>query len=52
MLVEIKCDKFKVQSLPLFTRGVNVVVGSDDGGNFIGKSTLMCLKQREDVVLL
>lgn len=40
MLIEIKCDKFKSQA-KRFNTGLNVVVGSDDGGNSIGKSTFL-----------
>ena len=42
MLIEIKCDKFKVQSNQ-FNMGLNIVVGSDDGGNSIGKSTVLII---------
>lgn len=35
MLIEIKCDKFKEQPQG-FSAGLNVIVGSDDGGNSIG----------------
>ena len=42
MLLEIKCDKFKVQPQQ-FNAGLNIVVGSDDGGNSIGKSTFLMI---------
>ena len=42
MLIEIKCDKFKEQPR-VFSAGLNVIVGSDDGGNSIGKSTFLMI---------
>ena len=42
MLIEIKCDKFKEQPQG-FSSGLNVIVGSDDGGNSIGKSTFLMI---------
>lgn len=42
MLLEIKCNEFKVQPLQ-FNSGLNVIVGSDDGGNSIGKSTFLMI---------
>ena len=42
MLIEIKCDKFKEQPQG-FSAGLNVIVGSDDGGNSIGKSTFLMI---------
>lgn len=42
MLLEIKCDKFRIQPTP-FKLGLNVIEGSDDGGNSIGKSTFLMI---------
>lgn len=42
MLIEIKCDQFKTQPKQFFP-GLNIVVGSDDGGNSIGKSTFLMI---------
>ena len=42
MLIEIKCDKFKIQPKQ-FNSGLNLVTGSDDGGNSIGKSTFLMI---------
>ena len=42
MLIEIKCDKFKFQPNN-FNPGLNIIVGSDDGGNSIGKSTFLMI---------
>lgn len=42
MLIEIKCNQFKTQPKQFFP-GLNVVVGSDDGGNSIGKSTFLMI---------
>lgn len=42
MLIEIKCEKFRVQPQK-FNSGLNVIIGSDDGGNSIGKSTFLMI---------
>lgn len=42
MLLEIICDKFR-DNPQIFKSGLNVVVGSDDGGNSIGKSTFLMI---------
>jgi len=42
MLKRITCDKFKTQPEP-FSVGLNVVLGSSDGSNAIGKSTFLLI---------
>lgn len=42
-MISLKCN----HPPPLFfTREVNIVVGSDDGGNFIGKSNLIVFETK------
>lgn len=47
MLVEIYCPEFKergvVRSPIVFHNGLNVIVGTDDGKNSIGKSTILMI---------
>ena len=40
MLVEVRCDKFKENSIE-FHKGLNVVLGDDEATNSIGKSSLL-----------
>lgn len=40
MLIEIKCDKFRVETIS-FHEGLNVVLGDENATNSIGKSTLL-----------
>lgn len=40
MLVELKCDKFREQSIK-FHKSLNVVLGDDEATNSIGKSSLL-----------
>lgn len=42
MLKEIICDKFKQKRVE-FHRGLNVVLGDDQGSNSIGKSTFLMI---------
>ncbi len=42
MLEEIKCEKFKQKSIS-FKQGLNVVLGTNNGSNSIGKSTLLMI---------
>jgi hypothetical protein len=42
MLTELRCDKFK-QSPILFENGLNSILGSAQGNNAIGKSTLLLI---------
>ena len=47
MLVEVRCDKFishnQMRSPILFSPGLNVVLGDDNGSNSIGKSTFLMI---------
>ncbi|MDY4798665.1 MAG: DUF2326 domain-containing protein [Bullifex sp.] len=47
MLEEIRCDKFMEKGSPrppiLFTPGLNTIIGEDNGGNSIGKSTFLMI---------
>ncbi len=47
MLIEIRCDEFKINNRPRppvrFHAGLNVVLGDDRGSNSIGKSTLLMI---------
>ena len=40
MLVEIRCDKFRTESIS-FHKGLNVVLGDENATNSIGKSSLL-----------
>lgn len=40
MLIEIRCDKFRTESIP-FHKGLNVVLGDENATNSIGKSSLL-----------
>ncbi|HEN4675014.1 TPA: DUF2326 domain-containing protein [Streptococcus agalactiae] len=42
MLIEIRCDKFKNEKIA-FKSGLNVIEGTDDGDNSIGKSTMLLI---------
>ncbi|MCK3986536.1 AAA family ATPase [Streptococcus suis] len=42
MLIEIVCDKFKKEKVT-FKPGLNVIEGTDDGDNSIGKSTMLLI---------
>lgn len=42
MLIEIVCDKFKKENVT-FKSGLNVIEGTDDGDNSIGKSTMLLI---------
>ena len=42
MLSEIRCDKFKQKTIKCH-KGLNIVLGDDDGTNSIGKSTLLMI---------
>ena len=42
MLVEIICDKFENKKIS-FKSGLNVIEGTDDGDNSIGKSTILLI---------
>lgn len=42
MLKRITCDKFKTQPED-FRPGLNVILGSSDGSNAIGKSTFLLI---------
>lgn len=42
MLAEIKCDKFHIQPKP-FLKGLNIVTGTNDGANSIGKTTFLMI---------
>lgn len=42
MLIEIRCDKFKVEKIE-FGPGLNVVLGDEVASNSIGKSTLLMI---------
>ena len=47
MLVEISCDKFidagSVRAPITFSKGLNVVLGTETGTNSIGKSTFLLI---------
>jgi len=47
MLVELSCDKFMEKGKPRmpieFKEGLNSIIGTDEGGNSIGKSTLLMI---------